>query len=98
MPAMKKILLLLLPVFSIFVAQSQLLTWTPNFPVDNDPATNIVITMDATKGNQGLLNYTPATDVYVHIGLITDSSANSGNWHYVKFVWATTNAQAQATY
>ncbi|MDP9230684.1 MAG: hypothetical protein M3O67_08440, partial [Bacteroidota bacterium] len=52
---------------------SQLLTWTTDFPKDND---NIVITMYATKGNQGLLNYTPTSDVYVHVGVITNLSAN----------------------
>ena len=96
---MKKILLLLLlPFFSIPTLKAQLLTWTPAFPVDNDPSTNIVITVDASKGNQGLLNYTPTTDVYVHIGLITDSSTSSTDWRYVKFAWGTTNSQAQAAY
>jgi hypothetical protein len=51
--------------------------------------------MDASYGNQGLLNYTPTTDVYVHIGVITNLSG--GNWAYVKFTWGTTNAAAQCT-
>ena len=58
-----------------FCVQSQLLSWTPAFPKDND---NITITVDATKGNQGLLGFTG--DVYVHIGVITNLSTNSGNW------------------
>jgi hypothetical protein len=94
---MKKLLFLLLP-FSFTFSYSQLLTWTPNFPVDNDPSTNIVITVDATKGNQGLLNYTPTSDVYVHIGLITDSSTTAANWYYSKFTWGTTPPEAQAVY
>ncbi len=39
----------------LFISQvlySQLLTWTPEFPKDND---NIVITLDASKGNQGFI-------------------------------------------
>src|SRR5678815_2477515 len=95
---MKKMLLLLLLPFSLTVSYSQLLTWTPNFPVDNDPSTNIVITVDATKGNQGLMNYTPTGDVYVHIGLITDSSTAAANWQYSKFTWGTTPPEAQAVY
>ncbi|MEI9909452.1 MAG: hypothetical protein WDO71_07180 [Bacteroidota bacterium] len=90
--------LLLATVCLLFLSpylHSQLLTWTPDFAKDND---NIVITMDATKGNQGLLNYTPATDVYVHIGVITSSSTNSSDWRYSKFTWATTPSLAQATY
>ncbi len=74
---------------------AQLLSWTPAFSKDND---NIIITMDAAKGNQGLLNYTPTTDVYVHVGLITSASANPGDWKYSKFTWASTNPAAQCTY
>lgn len=76
-------------------ASAQLLTWTPDFAKDND---NIVITMDATKGNQGLNNYTPTSDVYVHVGVITNLSASSSDWKYVKFTWATTPPAAQATF
>ncbi len=89
------ITLLAVIIVFLFTASAQLLTWTPNFVKDND---NIVITMDATKGNQGLNGYSPTSDVYVHIGLITDSSTGPTNWHYVKFTWATTPSQAQATY
>jgi 1,4-alpha-glucan branching enzyme len=75
---------------------SQLLTWTADFPKDND---NISITVDATKGNQGLNNYTPVTDVYVHTGVITNLSTSSSNWRYVKFNqdFNQPNAQLQAT-
>lgn len=87
----------ILVVFSLsisIVASAQLLTWTPNFAKDND---NIVITMDATKGNQGLNNYTPVTDVYVHIGVITNLSTSPTNWRYAPFTWGTTTPAAQAT-
>ena len=69
--------------FSQFVF-SQLLIWTPDFSKDND---NITITVDATKGNVGLLNYNPTSDVYVHIGLITSASTSSDDWRYSKFTW-----------
>jgi len=53
---MKKFIALIAAVMAITsVVSAQLLTWTPDFAKDNDP---VVITMDATKGNQGLLNYT----------------------------------------
>ena len=78
----------------VFNASAQLLTWTPNFAKDND---NIVITMDATKGNQGLNNYTPVSDVYVHIGVITNLSTGPSNWRYAPFTWGTTTPAAQAT-
>ena len=94
--AMKRFIILLAFItLFLFTASAQLLTWTPNFAKDND---NIVITMDATKGNLGLNNYTPTSDVYVHVGVITNLSANAADWKYVKFTWATTPPAAQATY
>ena len=93
---MKKILLTLLPVLLVCLAHAQLLTWTPPFPKENDAAQTLVITMDATKGNQGLLNHTPTSDVYVHIGVITNLSTSSSNWLHVPFTWATTPTAAQA--
>ncbi|NOT51762.1 MAG: T9SS type A sorting domain-containing protein [Chitinophagaceae bacterium] len=93
---MKKIFALIAAfVLIVCTASAQLLTWTSDFAKDTDP---IVITMDATKGNQGLNGYTPTSDVYVHIGLITDSSTSPTNWHYTKFTWGTTPVAAQATY
>lgn len=93
---MKKIFTLFLVVlcFSLY-GHSQLLSWTPNFAKDND---NIVITLDATKGNLGLNNYSPTSDVYVHTGVITNLSTSSTDWRYSKFTWATTPALGQATY
>jgi hypothetical protein len=73
---------------------AQLLSWTPNFAKDND---NITISVDATKGNLGLINYTPVSDVYVHVGVITNLSTGPTNWRYVPFTWGTTNPAAQAT-
>lgn len=91
----KKFSLLVAVLGACISMNAQLLTWTPDFGKDND---NIVITMDATKGNQGLMNYTPTSDVYVHIGVITNLSTTPTDWKYSKFTWGTANAQAQATY
>src|SRR6478736_152771 len=89
---MKKLYLLCCAVLTITFCRAQLLTWTPAFAKDND---NITITMDATKGNQGLLNF--SGNVYVHVGLITSVSTSSSNWQHVLFTWGTTNGAAQAT-
>ncbi len=75
---------------------AQLLTWSPSFIKETD--NNVVIVADATKGNQGLLNHTPTTDVYVHIGVITNLSTGPSDWKYVKTSWGTTTPSAQATY
>ena len=95
---MKKIIVLLLFSFGVSFSWAQLLSWTPSFPVENDAATNVVITVDATKGNQGLLNYASTNDVYVHIGVITTSSVNPTDWRHAPFTWATTPAAAHCTY
>jgi len=94
---MKRLLLTMFALCCVIASYSQLLTWTPPFPRENDAAQTLVITMDATKGNAGLLNHAP-TDVYVHIGVITSKSTSSSDWKYVKFTWATTPAAANAVY
>jgi glycosidase len=94
---MKRIATLILAAVSVsFTVHAQLLTWTPSFPKDND---NITITVDATKGNLGLNNYTPLSDVYVHTGVITNLSTSGSDWKYVKFNqnFNQPNAQLQAT-
>jgi hypothetical protein len=80
---MKRFLQLIFSLFLVVpVAHTQLLSWAPAFPKDND---NISITLDAGKGNQGLNNYTPVSDVYIHTGVITNLSTSSSDWRYVKF-------------
>jgi hypothetical protein len=64
---MKKIVSLLVFIFSISFSKAQLLSWTPSFPEENNAATNVVITQMQRRG-MGLLNYTPVTDVYVISG------------------------------
>lgn len=88
---MKRLLLAIVWLHCVLLAHSQLLTWTPAFPKDDD---NITITVDATKGNQGLMSF--SGNVYVHIGLITSSSTNSGDWKHVPFTWGTADVAAQA--
>lgn len=88
---MKRLLTAIVFFSFLNVSRAQLLTWTPAFSKDND---NITITVDATKGNQGLVGF--GGNVYVHIGLITSASANSGDWKYAPFAWATTPANGQA--
>ena len=89
---MKRIFLLLCVFLFANFCQSQLLSWTPEFPKDND---NVTITVDATKGNQGLLGF--AGNVYVHVGVITNLSTGPTNWRYSKFTWGSTEAAALAT-
>src|SRR5678815_4053475 len=89
---MKRIFLLLSVFLFANFCRSQLLSWSPEFPKDND---NVTITVDATKGNQGLLGY--AGNVYVHVGVITNLSTGPTNWLFSKFTWGSTEAAALAT-
>ena len=74
----------------------RLLSWTPEFPIDNS---TLIFTVDCNKGNQGLLNFEAgnSNNVYVHIGLITSSSTSPNDWRYVKFTWGTPDPAAHAT-
>lgn len=73
----------------------QELVSVPQFPQDTG---TVAITVDCSRGNQGLYNYSNPNDVYVHVGVITSSSTSPSNWRYVPFTWGTTNPAAQATY
>ncbi len=88
----------LLPIcFLLFTLQGtgQILSWSP--ALAEDTTTSFTVTLDASKGSRELFFYTPVTDVYVHIGVITNLSANSSDWKYSKFAWGTTPVQARAT-
>src|SRR5687767_11626196 len=91
----KRLLLFLLAFPALYSSlHSQLLTWTPEFVKSTD---NITITVDAAKGNLGLNNYANTNDVYVHIGVITNFSANTDDWKHPPFQWATTPPAGKAT-
>ena len=83
----RKMPLLFISLLGYFIADAQLLTWSPQFPNDNS---TITITVDASKGNKGLLDYTGA--VYLHLGLITSLSTSASDWRYSPTVWGTTTA------
>ncbi len=94
---MKKLLIIALCACIGITGNAQrLLSWTPEFPIDNS---NLTVTVDCTKGNQGLLNYGGGAsgDVYVHVGVITNLSTGPGDWKYVKFTWGSTDPAAHAT-
>ncbi|MFH0757688.1 MAG: alpha-amylase family glycosyl hydrolase [Bacteroidota bacterium] len=70
-----------LDLFLVFIyglnVSGQLITAEPPFPVQTDA---VVITFDATLGNQGLLGYTG--DVYAHTGVLTQESSGTGDWKH----------------
>ena len=93
---MKKACLLVVIIFTAICSNAQLLKTTPEFVLDN--ASNIDIVCDANYGNKAILNYTPTSDMYVHIGVITSLSTNSSDWKYVKYPWASPGADRLCSY
>ncbi|PWT76708.1 MAG: 1,4-alpha-glucan-branching protein [Bacteroidetes bacterium] len=79
---LKRCLLFCLLIQSCILSSAQLLTVNPSFPTDTS---SVIIIADCSKGNQGLFNYTTTSDVYVHIGVITNLSVSHTDWRYVKF-------------
>lgn len=72
--------------------KSQVITTDPVFPkIDN----SVIIYFDATKGNQGLKDYTG--DIYAHTGVITDQSTSSTDWKYEIATWTTNTEKAKLT-
>ena len=72
--------------------KAQLISTSPQFPKETD---NLTIIFDALKGSAGLKD--AATDLYIHVGVITDKSTNPADWKYVKHPWATTFADIKMT-
>jgi glycosidase len=77
---MRLIILLLISVTSLF---SQVVSWNPLFPTDED---SIEIVFNARKGNRQLVG---VNAVYMHTGVITNLSEHAGYWRYVKAPWQT---------
>lgn len=55
----------------------------------------VTITANAKGGNKGLAGF--SGPVYVHLGVITDSSVSPTDWRYVKFRWGSADELAKAT-
>ena len=89
---MKKIHFLAIFIFLATLVSAQEITTTPAFPKATD---EITIVFDATKGNQGLKDYTG--DIYAHTGVITSSSAGPSDWKYVIAGWSDNLAKAKMT-
>jgi 1,4-alpha-glucan branching enzyme len=79
---MKKAILWLAFCLACIPSFSQLLTWTPDFPIES--TTPFEIVMDGSKGNGALNFYTPTSEVYVHTGVITNLSSSSSDWKYTR--------------
>lgn len=75
-----------------FSAKAQIITTDPSVPTDDK---SVIVYYDATKGSQGLKDYTG--DVYAHTGVITDKSTSGSDWKYVVAAWNENIAKAKMT-
>ena len=89
---LKIFLVVIATSLSYISCSSRLVETVPEIITDTSA---VVITANASQGNKGLLDY--KGPVYVHIGLITDSSIGPTYWRYVKFKWGSTEEAALAS-
>lgn len=83
---------------AVFGMSAQIVTTEPS-PLQ-EASRGVVLTYhaDSPLGNGGLANLPEQTDIYAHIGVITDKSTNNGDWKYVPFPWPSSgNAQSANT-
>lgn len=86
---MKQYIFLLLTLFSNTLLSVTLIK--AQNPVSSDPIyptefDSITVYFDATKGDQGLMDY-EGDDVYAHTGVITELSTQPSDWKYVIAGW-----------
>jgi 1,4-alpha-glucan branching enzyme len=84
---MHKVNFILALLLLAFPLSAQLITTSPAAPTDDQAVT---VTFDATEGTAGLANCD--CDVYVHTGVITNTSAGNSDWKYVQTEWGLANA------
>ena len=85
---MKRALIFFASLFLIGDLIGQVITSSPPFPTKED---SIIITFDATKGDQGLMGYTG--NVFVHTGV----TINGNRWQNVIGDWGNDTNQPQLT-
>ncbi len=83
---------LLIIIFLSISCTTSLVRTDPEILTDSG---KITLTFDANSGNRGLMDF--SGPVYVHLGLITDSSKYPNEWRYVRFKWGSVEKAALAT-
>lgn len=84
---MQKVVLLLATLVVAGGLNAQLIVTDPAAPTDDQ---SVTITFDATQGTGGLADCN--CDVYLHTGVITNTSSNPSDWKYVPTEWGVANA------
>lgn len=79
-----------------FGLNAQLVTTQPAILQEGSQGVVLTYHADSPLGNKGLANLPQSTDVYAHIGVITNKSTDNSDWKYVVTPWPTTGNQQQA--
>ncbi|MBE9469309.1 MAG: T9SS type A sorting domain-containing protein [Bacteroidetes bacterium] len=87
-----RILILSLSLLLFNKIEAQVVTTEPAFPTVNN---TITIIFDATKGDEGLKDFTG--DIYAHTGVITEKSSSESDWKYVIAEWTENISKAKLT-
>ncbi len=75
---------------------SQIVTSSPILLQDKSQNVTLTYHADSPLGNGGLKGLTSATDVYAHIGVITNKSVNTSDWKYAP-TWGDNKAKYKLT-
>ncbi len=78
------------------VAAAQLVTTTPSPLQESSQGVVLTYNANSSLGNRGLANLSSSVDVYAHIGVITNKSANSSDWKYTVTPWPNTGDEQAA--
>lgn len=75
---------------------SQIVTSSPILLQDKSQNVTLTYHADSPLGNGGLKGLTSATDIYAHIGVITNKSVNTSDWKYAP-TWGDNKAKYKLT-
>lgn len=93
---MKRLLLALLTLVAVVPLWAQLVTSEPTILQENSQDVVLTYHADSPMGDKGLANLPQSTDVYAHIGVITDKSSSNSDWKYTLTPWPNTGNQQTA--
>lgn len=94
---MKRLLITLFAVITFVAASAQIVTSNP--PLLSQSSSGIVLTYhpDAPGSNKVLADLPAGTDIYAHIGLITDKSTGTSDWKFAP-TWLDNSAKYKLKY
>lgn len=93
---MRRLYFVLFALIALLPMRAQLVTSTPTILQPSSQGVVLTYHADSPLGDKGLANLPASTDVYAHIGVITDKSASSSDWKYTVTPWPNSGNQQTA--